>query len=338
MREFSATPAIGIDIGGTATRIAIVDAAGKMIAHLCLSTPDNLTGDLFTTWLANAIRTVHEETNLEPNRCRRIGLAMPGTLDHARTKLIRATNLPGLQEHDIVDDLATRLGSRPILLTDAEAATWGEYSVRKPRVNRFVHLRVGTGVGCGVVIDGDLCRLDVGRTTHLEELVVHHSTDARRCVCGLRGCLETVASGKALLRHAEELGAAEDLAAIETAARMGNEAALQVVNAAAQNVLVALKSLTRRFRPNVICLGGGVLAHLPMLWERIERCGLDGSMAGADTSTGGQAASGTPSTGQPPCGCESEPPPHLEPANLGDDAGVIGAALLALSGQRVRDL
>ncbi|MCH7871267.1 MAG: ROK family protein, partial [Planctomycetes bacterium] len=149
----------------------------------------------------------------------------------------------------LAEALSARVDADARLCTDAEAATWGEYSAPAFRARRFVHLRLGTGIGCGVVLDGRLQRLDLDRTTHLEALVVDHGEDAALCGCGLRGCLELVASGEVLLQQ-DASGIAE-----------------RVTPA----IITALENLTRQFDPEVIVIGGGVLSRFGALQDSIMR-------------------------------------------------------------------
>ncbi|MCH7591214.1 MAG: ROK family protein [Planctomycetes bacterium] len=300
MSSRSSEFAIGIDIGATSTRSGLVDRSGVVLDRVVRPTDRNASAASLVSRLADDVVALLERTHGDTGRRVRLGLAIPGTLDRDRKSVARSVALPAIEHAAILDDLSTRVGTEVSLWTDAEAATWGEYSVRAPQARRFVHLRLGTGVACGVVLDGQLQRLDLNRTTHLEALVVDHREDAAPCVCGLRGCLELVASGAVLLDQAAQLGIGHDLSDLDRAAANRDEAALELIEHVARAITIAFENLTRQFHAEVIVLGGGVMSHLPALRDAIVRSGQ-------------QSASIAP----------------IEVARLGDDAGVIGAACLA---------
>ncbi len=217
--------AMGIDVGGTYTRVGAVDidaSCGPELVTRCCATISRDHGNILIDWIVGAVGEVAEEAAKHPTarratggqnaRVAGVGLALPGILDPNRRRLVRSVNLPFLQDRAIGDELAERTGYPVQLVTDAEAATWAEYAAYtsskltnpersrglKPAARCFVHLRIGTGIGCGLVVNGDVQRLDVNRSGHLDVLIIDHGADAPPCPCGKRGCLETVASGRVL--------------------------------------------------------------------------------------------------------------------------------------------
>jgi predicted NBD/HSP70 family sugar kinase len=248
-----------------------------------------------------------------PTTDRTVGLAVPGTLDPPRHTVVRSINLRFLEGRRLGEELGQRIGRSVILLTDAEASTWGEFRIREQQPESFVHLRLGSGVACGIVLGGELQRLDAGRTGHLDVLVISDRPDAPQCRCGRRGCLEAIASGTALAERASMLGITNGIAGLQTAWERGDEAARRIVHEAAAGVVAASRKLAECYRADVICVGGGVVSHLPSLMQEVmDRC------PSSRTSPGEQ--------------CRWS----VVPARLGDDAGVIGAALLSMQHDRLR--
>ena len=386
---------IGIDVGGTTTRIAAVDSAGRPLASHRTSTPAD-PGEFFNLLSRAALRLSKEAASQRGEHVERVGLAVPGLLDRDRSAVRRSVALPWLEGRAVAAEFTGVSGLPCVLLTDAEAATWGEYAAKSPAPTRFVHLRVGTGIACGAVLDGELQRLDLDRTTHLELLVVDDGPEARPCACGLRGCLETIASGRALAELAHRAAFADRpdfadhtasvlpplprgerggfhpplpkgdrggshppvpkgdrgwfhpplprgeqggsqppltrgkqggsqrplargeeggfrytndenaLAGLNDAWQRGDEIATAIVQRAADALVQAYGNLAVAFRPNVVCVGGGVTEALPGLFPMTAR------LFCARTWT-------TPGV----------PDISIEPARLGDDAGLLGAALLA---------
>jgi glucokinase len=304
---------IGIDVGGGRTRIGVVDSAGAPLAVRREVTVAEEPPDAWIARLAGSVRQIREQTRTA-NPCRAIGLALPGLIDAKRGVLVRSVNLHRWEGTPLAAMLSDRTGLPVTLVTDADAATWGEYSAFLPTSTtghdrsspvRFVHLRLGTGVACGLVDEGRLQPIEEHRTGHLELLRIDRSAGARECPCGKRGCLEVYVGGRALHARASQLGLPSDFATVESACRKGDARAAELIGQAAGALAVGIRCMAQALGRIVICLGGGVLAGLPSLAGAC-RAGLD--------DEGGAAADRSFT---------------LEFARLGDDAGVIGAALLA---------
>jgi glucokinase len=304
--------AIGIDVGGTQVRAGVIDSSGRILARRRWSYPRGDSAEVFAKWIVDAVTELRDQVGACSDTSMTVGVALPGILDVDRGVVKRSINLPFLEGRPLGKLFTERTGLRCILVTDAEAATWGEYVVRTPRPRRFVHLRLGTGVACGVVIEGQLQCLDQDRATHLEVLIVERGPDAIACRCGLVGCLETIASGASLDALARQQGFAGGLGGLADACQSGDRRAQQVMQGAAQAIRAALGNLANKFRTDVICVGGGVVARLPWLVE----------WASAGKEIAGEVAltEGTP----------GHAAPIIQRARLGDDAGVIGAGLRGL--------
>lgn len=295
---------IGIDVGGTHIRAAAVNPNGRIISACRAPTPRD--GDELYNWIALAVRRIQVES--ECGSASVVGLALPGIVDAERGLLLRSVNLPYLQDRLIGEELADRTGLAVKLMTDADAATWGEYSACTPRLRMFVHLRFGTGIACGIVVDDRLQPTDPNRTTHWKVLVVDDRPDAAVCPCGLRGCLETIASGPAIEQQAESLGCYGGLAGLQKAWERNEPSARTIVDEVTHAIAAAIWNLKSQISGGfVVCLGGGVVQALPCIVEltanrlRTLRTSVPGSAATVD----------------------------LISAKLEDNAGVIGAGLLA---------
>lgn len=302
--------AIGMDIGGRSMRVAAVDLTGMVIARRSEAMTDADDPEHLVGRLADAVADIRDALPSDHDASTPIGLALPGILDPGCGTLIRSVNLPLLEGYAIRDTLAHRTGCPVELVTDAEAATWGEYLAREPRPNRFVHLRLGTGVALGAVVAGELERLDSARREHLEVLVVDRRPEAPLCTCGRRGCLETIASGRSLDAQVTRSGFGGGLDVVQRAFRAGDAAARQLVQSAANALAIAIQQVAGRFEVDSVCLGGGVITHLPAL-------------ASITTDLLGSFDHSTAPTGPRPIA--------IDPARLGDDAGVIGSALIAMA-------
>jgi len=296
---------IGIDVGGTQIRAAAIDPGGRILSTRRTPTPRCV--DDFCEWIVYAVQHIHEDT--ANGTVIAVGLALPGVVDVDRGVVKRCVNLPFLEGRLLRDEIANLTGLAVTLMTDADAAAWGEYSTCTPRPRAFVHLRLGTGVACGIVVDDRLQPTDPDRTTHWKVLVVDVHTDAIACPCGLRGCLETIASGPAIEKRALSLGLPGGMAGLQRAWGTNDQS---VARTLIDNVAKAIATAVSNFKSQisndlVVCLGGGVITALPSLLERIGiRLHLD-----EDDFTWRAI---------------------VHPSRLGDDAGVIGAARLAWPG------
>lgn len=296
--------AIGVDVGGTTTRVAVVGTDGRVVSTRRGPTPSD--GRALVQWIADGVHELISESASKGNNAACMGVALPGIVDRAKGELVRSVNLPVLEGRRIIDELEEQVSLRVVLMTDAEAATWGEYVASPTPGDGFAHLRLGTGIACGVVRHGRLMPTDPARKTHWDMLVVDPSADAAACPCGLRGCLETIASGRVLEERGRAIGLTGGIGGLQTAFAAGRIEALEIVRRAARAVGTAVANLTREFNVGTVAIGGGVIERLPCLLAEISEAFAsqgDGRFGSTFVAVG--------------------------PAQLGDDAGVIGAALLA---------
>ncbi len=289
------TFAIGIDIGGTTSRAALVNNLGLVVSSMRRSTPNQY--DELLRWIATTANDWARPFGSPTNTSIGIGVALPGVVDPVAGSLIRSVNLPWLEGRPIVDQLELEIGHRPVLMTDAEAATWGEYIALGSPPAPFAHLRLGTGVACGIVVSEKLIPTDSTRRTHLPLLIVDDSADAPHCPCGLRGCLEVFAGGNSLARKARDLGL-HDMADLHRACESGHEAAIATIDQAAIAITRAIEGLAAEFAVTAVVLGGGVGEAIPSLFPRMKEA----------------VAKST------------HPEVRVHASRLGDDAGTIGAA------------
>ena len=324
--------AIGIDVGGTQARFARVEN-GRVAGDVWLGMTQTCRSPReFLFLVTQGLRPFNHVATANPRQValpdHPIGLALPGLVDQQRGCLTRSVNLPFLENFPIRAELAKLTDCAVHLMTDAAAATWGEYQALPSRPPTFAHLRLGTGIALGIVRDGALVDLDTGRARHLDVLVVERGADALECRCGLCGCLETIASGRAVTEQWSACGGADGLDELRTAfgnkpipelARLpdlitaggvselraaflrGDSLAMGIVERARHGMGQALRNIARQFGVTHGSLGGGVVQRFPELAELVfTDARAQGTMV-------------------------------VEGARLRDDAGVIGAARLALA-------
>lgn len=256
---------LGVDLGGTNIKAALVDAEGNILNES--SVPTNLPrqaeavcddiADLCTA-LADGVR-VHG-----------IGVGCPGTVDGG---VVRYSNNLNWHDFAMADYLQGKTGLPVRLANDANAAALGEALAGCAQgAESAVIVTLGTGVGGGVVLNGKLLTGYTGAASEPGHTVICDTPNAPLCTCGRRGCFEAYASATALIRMTRQAMDAHPESALHTvaangtvngrtafdAAELGDAAAKQVVNDYIHYLAVGIANLINMFFPQVIGLSGGV--------------------------------------------------------------------------------
>jgi len=294
----------GIDLGGTDTKVGIVDARGRVLAQTGFPTPTEPAAAAAA--VAEACRRQEAEA---PAPVTRAGMGAPGPLDAERGVVVYAPNL-GWRDVPLRDLVAEALGIPVILENDANAAAYGEAWAGAGKGARVLLLvTLGTGVGGGVVTHGRVFHGAKGFAAEIGHLVI--VPDGRPCTCGKHGCLEAYFSGHALVDQAlEHLGAGngrpnhkelfERYAAGDPLVRPWLAEAIDVLALGVAQAGVL-------FDPDRIVFTGGLTGSWPIFGEELAAAILR-RMRPAGPPAGGIVLS-----------------------ELGGDAGVIGAAGLAFA-------
>lgn len=311
--------AIGIDLGGTFIKAALVDQEGAILYKEEAPTLAERGPDDILLRIEQMIRDIAAKHALQISDLSGLGIAIPGFIDDATGVADEVVNI-GWRNVAVREPLHARLGIHVAMENDANAAALGEAWAGAGRGRRFaLCVTLGTGVGGGVVIDGKVLR---GANTMAGE--IGHMVmvpGGAPCNCGHHGCLETISSATGVVRLAREglaraqaagessaLAAVQDLtaAAVFAAAEAGDVLANAVVDEAIETLAWGLGTAANVVNPEVIVVGGGMSRAGERLFaplrEAFPRYALR-RVALAAT---------------------------IVPATLGNDAGVVGAARLAL--------
>src|SRR6266542_2057725 len=197
-KEASATMAltIGVDIGGTKVAAGVVDEEGEILTRLRRDTPAADSAAVVEVIIA-LVTELAESYNVEA-----VGLGAPGFVDAGRATVLFTPNLLWRDE-PLRDEIEKRCHLPAVVENDANAAAWAEARFGAGRGDAFVVLlTIGTGIGGGLVLDGELYRGRFGVAAEIGHLNV--VPDGRLCGCGNKGCWEQYASGRALVREAHE--------------------------------------------------------------------------------------------------------------------------------------
>jgi glucokinase len=307
---------IGVDIGGTKVAAGVVDEHGRILARTRKDTPSH-DADAVCRVVVDCIRELGAE-----HEVRAVGIGAAGFVDTARSTVLFAPNLAWRNEP--LKAMVEQLAALPVVIeNDAKAAAWGETRFGAGQGEQFaVTVTVGTGIGGGIVLGGQLYRGAFGVASEIGHIMVEPR--GRRCGCGNLGCLEQYASGNALVREAREragraperAGILLDLAGgkadaitgpqVTEAAKAGDEVAVASFEVVGTWLGCGMASLAAVLDPRVFIVGGGVSLAGELLLGPAR-------IALAEQLTAG----------------EFRPMAELRLAKLGNDAGLIGAADLA---------
>ncbi len=311
------TLTIGVDIGGTKVLGAVVDEHGEVLAETRRETP---AGD--TEEIVHRVVSVIQELR-ETHDVSAIGIGAAGWIDAGRATVLYAPNLAWRNE-PLRDIIAAQVDIPVVVENDGNVAAWAEFlfGAGRDADDSMVLVAVGTGIGSGIVIGGQLIRGShgiAGEVGHVTSVPGGHL-----CGCGRLGCLEQYASGSALVRFAQQAAKDDpDMAkrllelaggSVETitgplvtrAARAGDQAALGAFDQNAHWLGTGLADLVQIFDPQVLVNGGGVVESGDLLLAPVRRH-FNEALA---------------QRGRLPVG-------EVRPALMGNKAGVVGAADLA---------
>jgi glucokinase len=283
--------AIGIDVGGTKCLGVLTDEAGNILSWVRRPTPS--TADLIDT-----LHEIVQELGDAPT----VGVGLPGLI--TPTGIMQAApNLKDVVVLSVATELGNRCGRKVHVENDATSATYAEWKIGAARgVADAAFVGLGTGIGAGFIIGGQLQRGAHGYAGEIGHMVVQ--ADGIECVCGLRGCWERYASGWALGNFAG--GVAGEIVAQRAAD--GDAKMIEVVDIFSRWVAVGLANLANIIDPEVIVIGGGVIESSDVFMPVVQKWFSQLLYSSASRTL-----------------------PRLESAQLGERAGAIGAALLGAS-------
>jgi glucokinase len=284
---------IGVDIGATKIAAALVTATGNVIASRHVQTRVDLGTENVFGRIANLVNELVQYATKGPNRefgsLIGLGIGVPGHVDLNAGVVRDAVNL-GWDEVHLVEEIQMRLKKDlPIWIsTDANACTLGEYYFGAARkCLDFVSMTIGSGLGVGIISHGNLVTGAHWIAADLGHLSIN--PEGSPCVCGLRGCAETIVSGPGLVRLVSEylsegeyttqlfLESSEITPAmIVSAAQAGNDLALAAINQVGAGLGTVISNCLAILNPALIIIGGGLgLAAFdlitPSAWEEIKK-------------------------------------------------------------------
>lgn len=308
---------IGVDLGGTNIAVGVVTQQGDI---LCKKSVKTLAKRPFTEIIkdmADCINDVIKEAKLTLADIKSVGIGSPGTLNNATGVMVYANNFADGVNVPLRALLQKYIDKPVYLGNDANVAALGEVVAGAAKgVKDAIMITLGTGVGGGIIIDGKIYEGMNSAGGELGHIMLHKNGE--KCSCGRKGCWEAYASATALVRqtkaamlkHPESKMNETPMDKVNgrtsfAAAKAGDKAAQAVVNRYVEYIAEGLVDMVNIFRPEVLIIGGGICNEGDYLLEPLRKYVYKYSY-GADLN------------------------PHqvIKVAECGNDAGIIGAALL----------
>jgi glucokinase len=310
----SQAEAIGVDLGGTKMLLGVLDGDSKTVWE----SRERSAGEGESELVELLIREV-EEARAERPGVEAIGMGIPATIDHEKGLALAAVNLP-IENLPIRDIVGERTGLPTFVDNDANVAALAEHLFGAARgADNAVMLTIGTGIGGGLILGGEIYRGSSGAGAELGHMAIQMDGPGCQGNCPNRGCVEALASGTAIGREGRAAaesnpdsalgklladGEEVDGKAVTLAAQAGDATSIEVFDLVGGRLGVALASFANIFEPEVIVVGGGAMAAGDLLLDPARR--------------ELEARALRPMNRTP-----------VVPAELGEDAGMIGAAAMA---------
>ncbi len=316
----SELPVLAIDLGGTKILTAIISNEGQVMAREYCLTLSGEGPQPVIKRILSAIDHILSQINIDLSQLDSISIAAAGAIDFKKGLITLSPNLPGWHDVPLRDIVKEKYKVKTFLINDASAAALGEHHFGVGQgVNNLILLTVGTGIGGGIIINGRLYSGASGSAGEIGHMTI--DINGPRCNCGNTGCLEAFASGTAMAKEAKRRigkgeksslteivgGKVEDITAekVSIAAQGGDSLASEVILKAATYLGIGLANLVNIFNPEMIIIGGGIAKMGDLLLNPARQVVKERAFQLPDQAV------------------------QIVPAQLGDDAGVLGAAVFA---------
>ena len=295
---------IGIDLGGTNLKIALFDRSFRFKARKLLPTKDFYTPASLIAAITEGVRSIIKNNSLKPADILGIGLGLPGPIDIKKGLVHFFPNIPGWVDVPLQKILRNKTGFPVFIDNDANLMCLAEFKLGAARgAKNAVCLTLGTGVGGGLIIEGKLYRGSSFAAGEIGHMPINENGPA--CNCGGLACLESYIGNSRIAARVRKVFKKDIL--LEDLSRMAyknNKKAIKIWEDAGSKLGLALVSVTNLLNPDRIVIGGGVADAGRVLFDKVEETLITRAMV-----------------------VQAKEVKVLK-AKLGNDAGMLGAALL----------
>jgi len=310
---------VGIDLGGTNIKIGLFDSDLELIRKTSVSTEADMGPDVVIAKMAETVEKLLAESDRPLADVAAVGIGTPGPANYSEGVIIKSTNMPTFKNVPICKMLNDKLGKPIIFDNDANVACFGEFTAGAGKgVNNMVFFTLGTGIGGGIINDGELVHGCAENAAELGHMIIY--PDGRTCNCGQKGCVEAYASADSTARRATEAieaGAESSLKKVlDKKGRItskdiyehlaaGDKLAKEITDGTAKALAITCINMLHTTEPRRIVFTGGMIAAGDALLNRIQHY-FDEQIWTL-----------------------KKEPVEICFATLGEDTGIIGAAALA---------
>jgi predicted NBD/HSP70 family sugar kinase len=294
------------DLGATHARLAVSDLAGTVLAELASDLDIALGPERVLDWVHGRFEELLGEARRDAGGVHGIGIGVPGPVDFSRGEPVNPPIMPGWDRFSIPGWFAGRSEAPVLVDNDVNIMALGEHRTHWRTARHLLCVKVGTGIGCGIVVDGHIHRGEQGAAGDIGHIRISGHDDVI-CRCGNVGCLEAVAGGRALADRlsAEGLEAANSRDVVRLV-RGGDPLATRMVREAGRTLGEVLAGCVNFFNPAVIVIGGDIAVAHEQLLAGVREVTFRRSLPLATRDL------------------------RLVPGRLGDRAGIHGAVIMVL--------
>ncbi|AQZ61104.1 sugar kinase [[Actinomadura] parvosata subsp. kistnae] len=316
---------LAADLGATRARLAVLDLGLDVLAEQVTGLPVDLGPEPVLGAVATSLRHLLATAGRDPAQVCGVGIGLPGPVEHRTGRPVNPPIMPGWDGFPVPERLRELLGERPkerpgdqprdrpgewpgapvLVDNDVNVMALGEHWAARPAVDHLIYIKIGTGIGCGIISGGRLHRGARGAAGDVGHIRVPAS--GAPCRCGNTGCLEAVAGGASMAAALREAGAdargSKDVVALM---RAGDPLATRLVRQAGREVGTVMAAIVNFFNPSVIVLGGDVAEAGEQLLAGVRETIYSRSLPLATQHLG------------------------IRTGELGDRAGVVGAAVMVV--------
>lgn len=297
---------LAADLGATHARVAITDLGTEVLAERAAEISIDRGPEETLAWLQRTFEEMLAETGHDLDEVCGIGVGLPGPVEHSSGRPVNPPIMPGWDGFPVPEWLGSRLGAPVLVDNDVNIMALGEHWAARPEADHLIFVKIGTGIGCGIISDRRLHRGAQGAAGDIGHIRVASALDTV-CRCGNVGCLEAVASGSAMAARLCAGGVdASDSRDVVRLVRGGNTQAVQLIRQAGREVGDVLASIVNFFNPSVIVLGGDIAEAGEQLLAGLREVIYSRSLPLATQHL------------------------TITASELGDRAGVIGAAVMVI--------
>lgn len=282
--NYSAGYVVGVDMGATHVIVLVANLNGEVVARVEADFAVTVGPDAGLRQIAATVRRGLLDAGIREERVLGVGMGVPGPVEYAEGRVVAPPIMPGWHGVPLRDRLSEALGIPVYVDNDANLGALSEHCHGAGRGHaNLAYIKVGTGIGCGLILGGQLYRGEVGSAGEIGHVTIDENGPP--CKCGSYGCLESMAGGPAIALRAQQAiraGQPTSLAAIQPlesitardvalAAQKGDRLSQQLFAEAGRHIGVALASLANLLNPGLIVIGGGVAQAGRLLLDPIRK-------------------------------------------------------------------